>query len=148
MSSVLSNHQAPSRDIALKNSELDRVKHILSGGFWSQADHWVQGGRGVVRLLKEAPILQRHLGWVSPHSLVPGSIRSAGRRKREQTAVLGTETKAIHAIWSGPESTPPIMNASLWYPGVEVIAQSGDHCSIGSWVVVRIDSVSYLSISV
>ncbi|KAF6747938.1 hypothetical protein DFP72DRAFT_763640, partial [Ephemerocybe angulata] len=31
MSSVLSNHQAPSRDIALKNVELDWVKHLLSG---------------------------------------------------------------------------------------------------------------------
>ncbi|KAF7324217.1 hypothetical protein MSAN_02533900 [Mycena sanguinolenta] len=29
-----SNHQAPSRDIAAKFADLDRVKHILSGGYW------------------------------------------------------------------------------------------------------------------
>ncbi|KAJ7814863.1 hypothetical protein B0H13DRAFT_1513354, partial [Mycena leptocephala] len=34
--SVLSNHQAPSRDIAAKFADLDRVKHILSGGYWFQ----------------------------------------------------------------------------------------------------------------
>ncbi|KAL6300498.1 hypothetical protein BKA93DRAFT_696210, partial [Sparassis latifolia] len=32
MCSVLSNHQAPSRDIAHKLADIDRVKHILSGG--------------------------------------------------------------------------------------------------------------------
>ncbi|KAJ7939128.1 hypothetical protein B0H13DRAFT_1850862 [Mycena leptocephala] len=32
--SVLSNHQAPSRDIAAKFADLDRMKHILSGGYW------------------------------------------------------------------------------------------------------------------
>ncbi|KAE9390170.1 hypothetical protein BT96DRAFT_1002502 [Gymnopus androsaceus JB14] len=34
MCSVLSNHQAPSRDIALKNGELGRLTHIISGGYW------------------------------------------------------------------------------------------------------------------
>jgi hypothetical protein len=32
--SILSNHQAPSRDIARKFASMDRLKHILSGGFW------------------------------------------------------------------------------------------------------------------
>ncbi|KAJ7195228.1 hypothetical protein GGX14DRAFT_307139, partial [Mycena pura] len=30
--SILSNHQAPSRDIAMKFASMDRLKHILSGG--------------------------------------------------------------------------------------------------------------------
>ncbi|KAF8958957.1 hypothetical protein BDZ97DRAFT_1667763, partial [Flammula alnicola] len=132
MSSVLSNHQAPSRDIALKNGELDRVKHILSGGFWFQSDRWVRGGDNVVRLLQEAPILQQHLGWVSPHKPIPSSVRCAGRKKREQSALLGANTKAIQADWS--DSSPRMSPNSSWYPGVEVIAQSGDRCAIGSWV--------------
>lgn len=34
MCSVLSNHQAPGRDIAKKCASLERMKHVLSGGYW------------------------------------------------------------------------------------------------------------------
>ncbi|KAJ3803571.1 hypothetical protein F5876DRAFT_28304, partial [Lentinula aff. lateritia] len=34
MCSVFSNGQAPSRDIARQFTGMDRVKHILSGGYW------------------------------------------------------------------------------------------------------------------
>ena len=44
MCSILSNHQAPSRDIANKFAELNRVKHIISGGFWKDDGQWVQAG--------------------------------------------------------------------------------------------------------
>ncbi|KAJ6570349.1 hypothetical protein B0H10DRAFT_2168799 [Mycena sp. CBHHK59/15] len=70
--SVLSNHQAPSRDIAFKFASMDRVKHILSGGFWKQGDEWVCAGSNVRSVLKTMPIIQRHLGWVPPRKLVPG----------------------------------------------------------------------------
>ncbi|KAJ6608791.1 hypothetical protein B0H10DRAFT_1815126, partial [Mycena sp. CBHHK59/15] len=63
--SVLSNHQAPSRDIAAKFADLDRVKHILSGGYWFDESElaWVRGGKDVQRILRNTPIIQRHLGW-------------------------------------------------------------------------------------
>ncbi|KAF7344774.1 hypothetical protein MVEN_01638400 [Mycena venus] len=38
--SILSNHQAPSRDIARKFASMDRMKHILSGGHWKKGDEW------------------------------------------------------------------------------------------------------------
>jgi hypothetical protein len=66
--SVLSNHQAPSRDIARKFASMDCVKHILSGGYWKKDDgKWIQAGEKVRRLLHEEVFLQRHLGWVPPH---------------------------------------------------------------------------------
>jgi hypothetical protein len=64
--SVLSNHQAPSRDIANKFASMDRLKHMLSGGYWKEDGEWVHAGLKVRRVLHDDPFIQRHLGWV-PH---------------------------------------------------------------------------------
>jgi hypothetical protein len=73
--SVLSNRQAPSRDIAKKFASMERVKHILSGGYWKQGDGWVQAGPKVRSLLHEEAFVQRHLGWAPPRELKFGEFR-------------------------------------------------------------------------
>jgi len=70
--SIYSNHQAPSWDISYKFASMDRLKHILSGGFWLQDGQWVQVGRSVLRILQDEPIIQRHLGWAAPLKPTPG----------------------------------------------------------------------------
>ena len=46
--SILSNHMAPSCDIAHQLSEQETVKYILSGGWWlSDSGEWQQPGPGV-----------------------------------------------------------------------------------------------------
>ncbi|KAF7366089.1 hypothetical protein MVEN_00485200 [Mycena venus] len=72
--SILSNHQAPSRDIARKFAAMDRLKHILSGGFWQQDNEWVQAAYNVRQVLQTMPIIQRHLGWVPPQKIVAGEL--------------------------------------------------------------------------
>lgn len=72
--SIFSNHQAPSRDIATKFASMDRLKHILSGGFWKQDGAWIQAGKNVRSVLHSHPIIQRHLGWVPPRKQVPGML--------------------------------------------------------------------------
>lgn len=42
--SILSNHLAPSHDIAYKFGSMDHLKHILSGGYWKQDGEWVRAG--------------------------------------------------------------------------------------------------------
>jgi len=64
--SVLSNHQAPSRDIANKFASMDRLKHMLSGGYWKEDSEWVCAGLKVRQVLHNDPFIQCHLGWV-PH---------------------------------------------------------------------------------
>lgn len=73
--SILSNHQAPSRDIARKFSSLDRVKHLLSGGYWKdeRSGRFIQAGARVLSVLKEQEVLQQHLGWTPPHKVVIGT---------------------------------------------------------------------------
>ncbi|KAJ7694479.1 hypothetical protein B0H14DRAFT_3100616 [Mycena olivaceomarginata] len=68
--SILSNHQAPSRDIARKFASMDRLKHILCGGFWKQDNTWVQAASNVREVLQTMPIIQRHLGWAPPQKII------------------------------------------------------------------------------
>ncbi|KIK62529.1 hypothetical protein GYMLUDRAFT_242689 [Collybiopsis luxurians FD-317 M1] len=96
--SIYSNHQAPSRDISIQFADMGRVKHILSGGFWPQKNSrgevkWVQASTAVTSLLKEVPIIQRHLGWVS---------HSTGFQKGHIT--FRSQKKALKVPWEQSEA--------------------------------------------
>jgi len=136
MSSVLSNHLAPSRDIAQKNADLDRMKHTLSGGYWSTENHeWCCAGKDVVALVRQTPVLQRHLGWVSTDIPVSGRVRCPGRIHRK--IVTYSESQAYTA-----EVQHLVIRAdSEWEVGIESIAESGDRCGVGSWIVIQVAGV-------
>ena len=76
--SILSNHQAPSRDISVKFTSMDRVKHILSGGYWNSSKdrqgEWMRADEKVRQVLINDRTIQRHLGWTPPQKVVPGMI--------------------------------------------------------------------------
>jgi hypothetical protein len=72
--SILSNHLAPSRDISGKFASMDRLKHILSGGYWKHDNEWICAGAQVLRVLHSQPVIQRHLGWVPPMKIIPGAL--------------------------------------------------------------------------
>lgn len=61
--SVLSNHQAPSRDIAFNMADMARLKHIASGGKWQRKGKWVGPGRNVIKFFSTNDKIQRFLGW-------------------------------------------------------------------------------------
>jgi hypothetical protein len=67
--SIYSNHQAPSRDIATKFASMDRLKHILAGGYWKGDEGWVRAGESVLQVLQTEIVIQRHLGWVPPQKV-------------------------------------------------------------------------------
>ncbi|KAJ7606159.1 hypothetical protein DFH06DRAFT_1107659 [Mycena polygramma] len=133
--SILSNHQAPSRDIAMKFASMDRMKHMLSGGFWRVGEDWVSAGPNVLLVLKTMPIIQRHLGWVPPirHravSLHAGKVR------------LAAKSKSPFMRWRDMQAASPTidstaLNAVRWCSAISVTAQIGDVCRKGSWVFAR-----------
>lgn len=61
--SVLSNHQAPSRDIAFNMADISRFKHIASGGKWKEKCGWTGPGKGVTNFFSRHDELQQLLGW-------------------------------------------------------------------------------------
>ncbi|KAJ6600335.1 hypothetical protein DFH09DRAFT_1497797 [Mycena vulgaris] len=131
--SILSNHQAPSRDIAAKFASMDRLKHVLSGGYWKQDGDWVCAGPTVRAVLKTMPIIQRHLGWVLARTIVSGKIRCAAKKTSPPLKWSDTAASTSGPNCTGSASGPD----SLWYPGISVIAKSKDACRKGSWVFAR-----------
>jgi hypothetical protein len=71
--SILSNHLAPSRDIAHQLSEQKTVKHILSGGWWSdKTKGWTSPGPSVQGFVTKNPMLKALIGWPRNEKLIPG----------------------------------------------------------------------------
>ncbi|KAJ7838096.1 hypothetical protein B0H14DRAFT_3701249 [Mycena olivaceomarginata] len=127
--SIYSNRLAPSRDISQKFASMDRVKHILSGGYWAdQTNRWIQAGGAVRKVLQSDPVFQRHLGWVPQAQVDPGKIKPFPARKKPEV-----EWKATSASSHWRENDQP-SPGSLWKIGSSVNTQSGDTAPLGSWV--------------
>ncbi|KAJ6608000.1 hypothetical protein B0H10DRAFT_1816685 [Mycena sp. CBHHK59/15] len=133
--SILSNHQAPSHDIALKFASMDHVKHMLSGGFWKVDDDWVCTGPNIRSVLKNMPIIQRHLGWVPPRTLVPGNVFNWMMRLAAKSKAPLTRWKDTQACSSANNS--PILGSVRWHSAIGVTAQSWDFCREHSWIFAR-----------
>ncbi|KAJ6548781.1 hypothetical protein B0H19DRAFT_1211584 [Mycena capillaripes] len=133
--SINSNHLAPSRDIAQKFAGMDRVKHLLCGGFWKQPSsrNWTHPGAAVTKVLVDDPVFQRHLGWVSSDTVEPGTIKEAARKTNPP--VFWHATKAASHWTSGPPPGPE----SVWRIGRYLITQKGDRVSKMSWVFADFD---------
>jgi hypothetical protein len=156
--SVLSNHQAPSRDIARKFISMDRVKHMLSGRYWREHEAWVQAGEKVRSLLHTEPFIQRHLGWVPPKDPKYSKYGIAwvlrlyweffGYNAGHVTPI--TAKKSQPCLWmkrnAFAHGTDPLdfsfKGIHKWREGKHIFAQSGDECEVGSWVFFRDSHVS------
>ncbi|KAJ7204988.1 hypothetical protein GGX14DRAFT_368317 [Mycena pura] len=129
MCSINSNHQAPSRDISRKFASMERVKHWLSGGFWwnPQAKEWTRAGVSVRKILRDDPVCQRHLGWVSSKPREAGMIVFASRARFPDVLWNTTRASLNWKLGAAPEP------GSLWRWGKSVAAQCGDQVSLMSW---------------
>ncbi|KIJ36237.1 hypothetical protein M422DRAFT_51154 [Sphaerobolus stellatus SS14] len=133
MCSVLSNHQAPSCDIALKFSELDRFKHMVSGGYWKEKDEWITASTNVRMFFRHNPHLQAFLGWVEPAAIVPGFVKPPPW-KNLQTFLWET-THGAAAIPIYMSTAARISDTALFEQCVYVISQAGDIAKPGHFVI-------------
>jgi hypothetical protein len=137
MCSVLSNHQAPSCDIAVKFADLDQVKHIFSGGYWKDGDgHWVQGGHEVRALLRRSLLVQKHLGWSPKPVWIPGSMKAISAKKAVRCSLanllVGQALNPCNLI---------IHEVSEWLKALYVTAVTRDQCCVGSFAVFKSQSL-------
>jgi hypothetical protein len=75
--SILSNHLAPSRDIALQLGDQEGLKHRLTGGWWpvTEDGKWERAGSGVRHFMADHPPLWRKV------AISGNATQSQGRRK-------------------------------------------------------------------
>ncbi|KAJ7657132.1 hypothetical protein B0H17DRAFT_1263286 [Mycena rosella] len=134
--SILSNHLAPSHDIAIQLADQEGLKRGLTGGWWPSGSdgRWERAGRGVRDFMVDHPILQRLVGWAEKklvkHGIVVFSRRERGQKERETFSLRSTT--AAHASKYGlytPES--------VWRRCIHVISESLDECLVNSWVFAQ-----------
>jgi len=162
MCSVLSNHHAPSRDIAITLSDMERFKHQVSGGHWrTSSGFYVQAGAHVRNFLVKNTELQRRLGWVDELKirkgnpqfkllitvsyLGPGSVKQIVKSKRQPANFKTCAGKVFDNLLLVPQ--PATDETGNWIRCHHVISQSRDVCKEGSWVFVDITDIA-VSVSV
>ncbi|KAH9922155.1 hypothetical protein B0H21DRAFT_175850 [Amylocystis lapponica] len=129
MCSVLSNHQAPSRDIAWTFADLERFKHEVSGGWWrGQDDQFVRAGPCVREYFANTQV-QRRLGYVKVQHQPAGTTHM---RKKGRVSVVWSSLQ-LHTSPTGPL----FPDLSEWYHCNYILSQSRDRCKVQSWVFVR-----------
>ncbi|KAF7294511.1 hypothetical protein MKEN_01443800 [Mycena kentingensis (nom. inval.)] len=144
---VNGNNQAPSRDIATKIAGMNNVKHVLCGGWWESAAsrgrrekdtnaprEWLQPGDAVTRILRDDPVFQRHLGWVSHSQPVAGVVRFQSTARNPPIPWANTSTSKY---WTGPNEPP---QTTIWRPALSVTTKTGDVVKVRSWVFVKEDT--------
>lgn len=72
--SIYSNRQAPSRDIAWTFAGIDRVKHIVTGGWWrdTHTGLWTHAGVSVLKHIAENPQHAALVGLTTKTTQLPG----------------------------------------------------------------------------
>ncbi|KAH9835337.1 uncharacterized protein C8Q71DRAFT_870860, partial [Rhodofomes roseus] len=143
--SILSNHQAPSRDIAVTLADMERFKHQVSGGWWrNSTGEYIRAGDSVRAFFKENVTLQHRLGWVEHVSLPEGSVRLEAQAKRcpsswaDATQSLGEVQPPPSSISHAPPASAAATNSGTqWQHCKYLISQSTDVCKPESWVFFK-----------
>ncbi|KAG8696148.1 hypothetical protein FRC09_008704 [Ceratobasidium sp. 395] len=135
--SILSNHQAPSQDIAHKMVDLERFRHIASGGYWEMGNSAMCASIQVRRFFETSLKLQSHLGYVKPEEIKAGEIELHSIKDKKTLKWRDT-------IGSRIATDSTFFEERDWHTGKLVTAANGDRCQVGSWVVATHDEATII----
>ncbi|KAJ7850524.1 hypothetical protein B0H14DRAFT_3664811 [Mycena olivaceomarginata] len=139
--SVLSNHQAPSLDIATTLADMECFKHQVSGGWWKPVDgDWTQAGREIQTFLTGNQQLQRRIGWTSHDAYKAGSVMPVSKSKQRPD----TWKNALGSAWNDTLAEPISHANKNWIACKYAVARSQEPCFTGSWVFI-LDGVEVLA---
>ncbi|KAJ7245583.1 hypothetical protein C8J57DRAFT_1679671 [Mycena rebaudengoi] len=148
--SILSNHLAPSRDIALQLGDQEGLKHRITGGLWPSGvdGKWERAGSGVRSFMAEHPVLQKLVGWTEAKAVKPADTFTPGeyrlvslkRGQKERESYSLKSTSAVNALNYGLYDAN-----STWRKCVYVLSESFDECRVDSWVFAKSSMASEAS---
>ncbi|CEL62718.1 hypothetical protein RSOLAG1IB_05075 [Rhizoctonia solani AG-1 IB] len=135
--STFSNRQAPSRDIARRFANIERTKHVCSGGFWKEEGRWVCASPAVVSYPTKSTVFAKLLG-------IPNL------KKAPQDTVI-TRATAIPLLWLGLAQNigashleAPGGPDDYYVPSVSLVSQLGDTVKVGSDILLRDQSFGHV----
>lgn len=141
--SILSNHRAPSRDIAIQLAAQEGVKHRVAGGSWPLKGEgnetvWTRCGPSARQLMQEQPMLQRLLGWKQPVVLAPGqylvsSLWSIKFLPSFQQRFTGSVTLAPIPVIKGQRGRPTRKAITLRSTQASLAFNCGDYDLDSRW---------------
>jgi hypothetical protein len=87
--SILSNHQAPSRDIAIQLADQEGFKQRVTGGWWpGNTGDWQRASLGVRSSLRRYATLRNNLGWAEDAPTSPGLFLSSSVKFNLLTSIV------------------------------------------------------------
>ncbi|KAG9090807.1 hypothetical protein FRC06_000869, partial [Ceratobasidium sp. 370] len=131
--SMFSNGHAPSRDIAHRFGDLDRVKHVSSGGYWREGNSWVQASNNVLNFASNNKVFGHLIGMPNKTVTVPGSVEplpktSVKARVQALTQSWGQFVAAEPAMHG---CAPPAPDGGQYFHVLSTTAASGDTIKVG-----------------
>ena len=164
--SVLSNHRAPSRDIARQLANQEGARLLASGGPWldPETQEWKKPGRAIRNFMSQQPHLQRMMGWAVHREPMPGmclsfmfvlsdnlnspsrcttgdiSLMPLPRRESGKPQAQREEVRITATLARNALNIVDFASdiSKPWYKCKSVISKAGDSCSVNSWVFFNI----------
>lgn len=130
--STFSNRHAPSRDIAGQLAEIDRVKHISSGGFWYEGSKWVCATDNLLNFARKNKVFSKMVGIPCNESSEPGSVVPLPKTSRGVLVNNSPRTWANFAsnlAVFGP--APPGSIHDQYFRISSITSESGDSAGVG-----------------
>ncbi|KAF8170969.1 hypothetical protein K438DRAFT_1982253 [Mycena galopus ATCC 62051] len=147
--SIYSNRMTPSRDIAWSFAGIDRVKHIVTGGWWkdSRDQTWMCASPRVLRHILEHPEMAAMVGLPTKAEYEPGTIipypkREDGKETPERKLLWGESYAGLAKSSRFPTSTVKFVRTAK-----ALISTSGDKVGIGQNVIIHHEGGKYSPLS-
>jgi hypothetical protein len=136
-SSIYSNRLAPSRDIAWSFAGIDRVKHIVTGGWWKdvKTNKWTCASQKTLSHILMHPEHAKLAGLPTRQPYTPGVTLPHPKTSAARTECLTWDTLIAARIMNKPAAL------DIFVSGRAVVAQTGEVLRLGDNGVIRVDGV-------
>ncbi|KAG8795703.1 hypothetical protein FRC12_010940 [Ceratobasidium sp. 428] len=138
--STFSNRHAPSRDIGKRFADLDRVKHISSGGYWQEDNQWVRASDTLLNFISTNKVFGKLIGMPDKKTTTPGSVtllpKTSTTSQIRSTPLSWNLFAADKTVFGDCQ---PIRGGNRYFHILSTVSQSGDSIEVGADILTTDD---------